>query len=103
MEISDSRRTLQRKPRRGGPLAGKIRTTFLGKHLNMDLFEILKKYRLIDVLEFFWTRSRNLVVLGLKGGTAINFGSFFDFPRLSVDIDLDYLVNESKEKMLEQV
>lgn len=59
-----------------------------------------KVYRLIDILEFLNKEPKLAGKLGLKGGTAINLG-IFDFPRLSVDIDLDYLVSESKEKMLE--
>ncbi len=38
--------------------------------------------------------------LALKGGTAINL-TIFDLPRLSVDIDLDYTNNVSKEEMME--
>lgn len=52
-----------------------------------------KVYRLIDILEFLNKEPKLTGRLGLKGGTAINLG-IFDFPRLSVDIDLDYLVNE---------
>lgn len=37
--------------------------------------------------------------LSLKGGTAINL-LVLDLPRLSVDIDLDYVGNESKEEVL---
>ena len=37
--------------------------------------------------------------LALKGGTAINFVEF-DLPRLSVDIDLDYMINESRDEMI---
>lgn len=36
----------------------------------------------------------------LKGGTAINL-CLFDFPRLSVDIDMNFNSNSSKEEMLE--
>jgi predicted nucleotidyltransferase component of viral defense system len=35
----------------------------------------------------------------LKGGTAINL-TVFDLPRLSVDIDMDYTPNDTKEDML---
>ncbi|NLK28986.1 MAG: nucleotidyl transferase AbiEii/AbiGii toxin family protein [Clostridiales bacterium] len=38
--------------------------------------------------------------LALKGGTAINL-TIFNLPRLSVDIDLDYLITNSREEMLE--
>ena len=37
--------------------------------------------------------------LALKGGTAINL-TIFDLPRLSVDIDLDFTPNESREDMM---
>ena len=36
--------------------------------------------------------------LALKGGTAINL-TIFDLPRLSVDIDLDYAKNNSRDEM----
>lgn len=39
--------------------------------------------------------------LALKGGTALNL-FVFDVPRLSVDIDLNYMGNESREAMLEE-
>ena len=39
--------------------------------------------------------------LALKGGTALNL-FVFDVPRLSVDIDLNYVGSESREAMLEE-
>jgi len=39
--------------------------------------------------------------LALKGGTALNL-FVFDVPRLSVDIDLNYVGAESREAMLEE-
>ena len=39
--------------------------------------------------------------LALKGGTALNL-FLFDVPRLSVDIDLNYVGSESREGMLEE-
>ena len=39
--------------------------------------------------------------LALKGGTALNL-FVFDLPRLSVDIDLNYVGAESREAMLEE-
>ena len=36
----------------------------------------------------------------LKGGTAINL-TVFNLPRLSVDIDMDYTPNDTRENMLE--
>lgn len=60
-----------------------------------------KVTRLADILEYFNTNSLLKDSLALKGGTAINL-TIFNLPRLSVDIDLDYLKNESREKMLEK-
>jgi predicted nucleotidyltransferase component of viral defense system len=57
-----------------------------------------KVYRLADILEFLNTEPKLKGKLALKGGTAINL-TIFNLPRLSVDIDLDYLVNDSKEEM----
>jgi predicted nucleotidyltransferase component of viral defense system len=59
-----------------------------------------KVYRLADILEFLSTEPKLKGNLALKGGTAINL-TIFNLPRLSVDIDLDYLVNDSREKMLQ--
>jgi predicted nucleotidyltransferase component of viral defense system len=58
-----------------------------------------KVYRLADILEYLNTEPKLKGKLGLKGGTAINL-TIFNLPRLSVDIDLDYLVNNSREEML---
>ena len=58
-----------------------------------------KVYRLTDVLEFVFTDRFLSERLILKGGTAINL-TVFVLPRLSVDIDLDYGMNESRSAML---
>ena len=63
-----------------------------------DTFE--KVLRLSEILDFLNKDPLLKKSLALKGGTAINL-TIFDLPRLSVDIDLDYTVNESKEEMLE--
>lgn len=52
--------------------------------------------RLADILEFVFT-SRWKDKLALKGGTAINL-FYRELPRLSVDIDLDY-IGDTKEEM----
>ena len=57
-----------------------------------------KVYRLADVLEYLNTNPLLKETLGLKGGTAINL-TIFNLPRLSVDIDLDYLKSDSREEM----
>lgn len=62
-----------------------------------DVFE--KVYRLKETLCFLNTESILKDHLLLKGGTAINL-TIFDLPRLSVDIDLDYIPNDSRENML---
>ena len=57
-----------------------------------------KVERLLNILE--WINNTELKeLLALKGGTAINT-AVFNFPRLSVDIDLDLTKNLSKEEMI---
>lgn len=58
-----------------------------------------KVYRLIEVLEYINLNPLLSDALVLKGGTAINL-IVFDMPRLSVDIDLDFNIETSKEEML---
>lgn len=63
-----------------------------------DTFE--KVCRLTDVLKFFEGDDMLSEYLALKGGTAINL-TILDLPRLSVDIDLDFRADMSREEMLE--
>ncbi len=58
-----------------------------------------KVERLIRILE--WINNHNTLkdLIVLKGGTAINI-AIFNFPRLSVDIDLDLQKNVDREEML---
>lgn len=58
-----------------------------------------KVTRLADILEYLNTNPLLRESLALKGGTAINL-TIFNLPRLSVDIDLDYLKADSLEEML---
>src|SRR5690554_662756 len=58
-----------------------------------------KVYRLVDILEYLNTNPILKDSLALKGGTAINL-TIFNLPRLSVDIDLDYVQTDNKEEML---
>ncbi len=58
-----------------------------------------KVLRLADILEYFNTNPLLQESLALKGGTAINL-TIFNLPRLSVDIDLDYLKTDSRDVML---
>ncbi len=58
-----------------------------------------KVIRLYSILNFIMTESHLKNQLILKGGTAINL-TIFKIPRLSVDIDLDYCVNNDRDSML---
>lgn len=76
------------------------RRTFqdLSEKTGFQIDTLEKVYRLIELL-----REINQLETGekyiLKGGTAINF-LYFEFPRLSVDIDLDYIGSVKKKEML---
>ncbi|SCW70870.1 Nucleotidyl transferase AbiEii toxin, Type IV TA system [Ruminococcaceae bacterium YRB3002] len=62
-----------------------------------DAFE--KVLRLRNVLELFQNEELLKKHFALKGGTAINL-TIFPLPRLSVDIDMDYIPNDSKKDMM---
>lgn len=55
--------------------------------------------RLLNILEWINNKEELKDILALKGGTAINT-SIFNFPRLSVDIDLDLTKNLPKDEMI---
>ena len=59
-----------------------------------------KVTRLADILEYLNTNPILKDSLALKGGTAINL-TIFNLPRLSVDIDMDYLITDKREEMLQ--
>ena len=61
-----------------------------------DTFE--KVLRLKEILKFINEHGFLKEHLVLKGGTAINM-TIFNLPRLSVDIDLDYIPNSDKTEM----
>lgn len=63
-----------------------------------DTYE--KFCRLTEVLKFFENDELLGNSLALKGGTAINL-IMFNLPRLSVDIDLDFSVNSTREVMMD--
>lgn len=63
-----------------------------------DTFE--KVLRLREVLRYLNEEEYLREHLLLKGGTAINL-TVFNLPRLSVDIDMDYTPNDTKEDMLD--
>lgn len=64
----------------------------------MDVLE--KAYRLTELLREITGITDLADILILKGGTAINF-IYFDVPRLSVDIDMDYTGSVEKSRMEE--
>ncbi len=61
-----------------------------------DTFE--KMLRLKEILKYFNSNEFLSQHLALKGGTAINL-IFFNLPRLSVDIDMDYVPNGTRAEM----
>ncbi len=58
-----------------------------------------KVMRLAEILNYLNSNPLTKEYLVLKGGTAINL-TVFKLPRLSVDIDLDFSKNVSREEML---
>lgn len=57
--------------------------------LNFNRDTLEKVYRLVDILDFMNKDSVLKGAVALKGGTAVNL-LYFNLPRLSVDIDLDF-------------
>lgn len=60
-----------------------------------------KVQRLLNILKWINNHEKLSKLLALKGGTAINT-AVFNFPRLSVDIDLDVTENLSKDEMIKE-
>lgn len=60
-----------------------------------------KVERLLNILEWINNHEKLSKLLALKGGTAINT-AVFNFPRLSVDIDLDLTYNLTKDEMIKE-
>ena len=71
----------------------------MAKELGFVRDTLEKVCRLADVLKFMESDELLSEAIALKGGTAINL-TIFDFPRLSVDIDLDYCRSIDRGKML---
>lgn len=69
------------------------------QELNVQKQTLERVLRLIDVLEFINTDIYLKDKLVLKGGTAINL-TFYNYLRLSVDIDLDYIGSNDREQMM---
>lgn len=80
-------------------LLGILILTFVkAKELGFVRDTLEKFIRLVDVLDFLNSHPILKKTLALKRGTAINL-SMVSFPRLSVDIDLDYIIPNSREAM----
>lgn len=62
-----------------------------------DTYE--KVFRLRKILSFFNSHETLKTHFLLKGGTAINL-TIFDMPRLSVDIDMDFVPNISADELI---
>lgn len=62
----------------------------MANEMNFVRDTLEKVIRLVKILDFINSDSDTSGKLVLKGGTAINL-FVFDLPRLSVDIDLDFL------------
>ncbi len=60
-----------------------------------------KAYRIVDILDLLNENAVTKDKFVLKGGTALNLFKF-DVPRLSIDIDLNYIAALSKAKMQEE-
>ena len=60
-----------------------------------------KVERLLNILEWINSHEKLSKLLALKGGTAKN-SAVFNFPRLSVDIDLDLTENLTKDEMIKE-
>ena len=58
-----------------------------------------KVFRLLSLLEALRSNAFLRPRIALKGGTALNL-FLFDMPRLSVDIDLNYIGSVDREVML---
>lgn len=82
-----------------------ISKEFLLKEARANYYkpEILEKvYRLLTTLEQFMSVPYLRERLVLKGGTALNLFYFDEVPRLSVDIDLNYIGQLARENMLQE-
>ena len=74
--------------------------TRLAQESNFIKDTLEKILRLSEILKFLNSDSVFMDKLALKGGTAINLTAV-ELPRLSVDIDLDFIVNVNKDELPE--
>lgn len=79
------------------PIYDKALLTEQARQAGFQTSTFEKVTRLVDVLQFMHETPELRESLALKGGTAINL-TVFNLPRLSVDIDLDFTGDLSKEE-----
>lgn len=63
--------------------------------------DILEKVHRLTIILGFLNSASETQYLALKGGSAINL-TVFNLPRLSVDIDMDFCIDATREEMLER-
>lgn len=71
----------------------------LSENTNFQKDILEKVYRLADLLKTIYNDEFLKGKLVMKGGTAINF-IYFNMPRLSVDVDFNFVSREPREDML---
>ena len=71
----------------------------LANEMNFVRDTLEKVLRLSEILNYLNSNPLTKDNLALKGGTAINL-TVFDLPRLSVDIDLDFANNLTRDEMM---
>ncbi len=74
----------------------------LAKNFNYKPEMLEKAYRLLVILKQIMSVPYLKNRLVLKGGTALNLFVFDEIPRLSVDIDLNYIGQVDKSTMMEE-
>jgi predicted nucleotidyltransferase component of viral defense system len=79
------------------PIYNKIVLTDQARQLGFIAAPFEKMTRLTEILRFLNGTDELRDSLALKGGTAINL-TLFSLPRLSVDIDLDFTENLTREE-----
>lgn len=71
----------------------------LSQQTGFQRYNLEKAYRLVHIMQDIENDTELNKLLAIKGGTAINF-IYYKTPRLSVDIDLNYVGSPEKEVML---
>jgi len=79
----------------------KAELTEKADELNFVRDTLEKVIRLSQILDYLHSNSLAKSTLALKGGTAINL-TVFNLSRLSVDIDLDYAKESTRDEMMQE-